>query len=185
MAFHLRQAVLTDRSKIQNLIAASARGLSRAHYNDSQIEAAVATVFGVDTDLIDDGTYFVAEEAGNFLGCGGWSRRRTLFGGDQFSSRDENYLDPASEPAKIRAFFVRPDQARKGIARAILSRCETEAAAHGFRALELMATLPGVDFYAACGYAAQGCYELSLGEDVRLELIPMRKELEAFDERLG
>ena len=79
---------------MQQLIAASARVLSRKHYNDAQIEAAIATVFGVDTDLIEDGTYFVAESDGVFVGCGGWSRRKTLFGGDQFASRDAGYIDP-------------------------------------------------------------------------------------------
>lgn len=174
---NIRYATLEDRVKIQQLIAESARGLSREHYDDAQIEAAIVTVFGVDTDLIDDGTYLVAEIGDLLVGCGGWSRRRTLFGGDQFAARDASYLDPASEPAKIRAFFVHPDHARKGIAHAILTRCENEAAAHGFRAIELMATLPGVKFYKACGYAEQGNYDLQLIENVKLELVPMRKEL--------
>jgi GNAT superfamily N-acetyltransferase len=177
MDYSIRHASLDDRSEIQRLIAESARGLSREHYNAAQIEAAIATVFGVDTDLIDDGTYFVAESTGVLIGCGGWSRRRTLFGGDQYASRDASYLDPASEPAKIRAFFVHPDHARKGVTRAILDRCESEAAAHGFRAMELMATLPGVKFYQSCGYAAQGDYDLQLIAEVKLELVPMRKEL--------
>jgi len=174
---NIRYATLEDRAKVQQLIAESARGLSREHYDDAQIEAAIATVFGVDTDLIDDGTYFVAEIGDVLAGCGGWSRRRTLFGGDQFAARDASYLDPASEAAKIRAFFVHPDHARKGIAQAILKRCETEAAAHGFHAIELMATLPGVKFYKACGYVERGNYDLELIEGVKLELVPMRKEL--------
>lgn len=184
---NIRYATLEDRAKIQQLIAESARGLSREHYDDAQIEAAIVTVFGVDTDLIDDGTYFVAESEGVFVGCGGWSRRRTLFGGDQFAARDASYLDPASEPAKIRAFFVHPAHARKGIAQAILARCESEAVAHGFHAIELMATLPGVTFYQACGYAEQGTYDLELIADVKLELVPMRKELgrKAADDERG
>lgn len=174
---NIRKATLEDRSKIQQLIAESARGLSREHYDDAQIETAIITVFGVDTDLIDDGTYFIAEIGEQFVGCGGWSRRRTLFGGDQFASRDASYLDPAAEPAKIRAFFIHPGHARKGIGQAILNHCESEAAAHGFRAIELMATLPGVKFYQACGYVEQGDYDLQLTENVKLELVPMRKEL--------
>jgi GNAT superfamily N-acetyltransferase len=174
---NIRHATLEDRARIQQLIAESARGLSREHYDDTQIETAIMTVFGVDTDLIDDGTYFVAETEDGLVGCGGWSRRRTLFGGDQYASRDASYLDPASEPAKIRAFFVHPAHARKGIGHAILTRCETEAAAHGFRAIELMATLPGVRFYQACGYVEQGTYDLRLTEEVKLGLVPMRKEL--------
>jgi GNAT superfamily N-acetyltransferase len=168
---------MDERDAIKQLIAESARHLSRQHYDDTQIEAAIATVFGVDTDLIEDGTYLVAEESGTLVGCGGWSRRKTLFGGDQYSSRDKSYLDPVSEPAKIRAFFIHPDHARKGIARAILTRCEEEARAHGFKALELMATLPGIEFYKSCGFSEQGNFDLDLTDGVKLELVPMRKDL--------
>ena len=168
---------MEEREAIKRLIAESARLLSSEHYNDAQIEAAIATVFGVDTNLIEDGTYFVVEIDGQLAGCGGWSKRKTLFGGDQYSSRDAGYLDPESEPAKIRAFFIHPDHARKGIARAILSRCEDEARAQGFRALELMATLPGIEFYKSCGFIDTGNFDLDLTETVILELVPMRKEL--------
>ncbi|MCA1575999.1 MAG: GNAT family N-acetyltransferase [Acidobacteria bacterium] len=178
MAYTIRKARLEDRSRISELIAESARGLSREHYDDAQIEAAIITVFGVDTDLIEDGTYFVAEDGDTLAGCGGWSRRKTLFGGDQFAVRDTSYLEPLIEAAKIRAFFVHPDHARKGIAQAILEECEREAAAHGFRAIELMATLPGVKFYQACGYTEQGTYDLELIDSVKLELVPMRKQLQ-------
>lgn len=174
---NIRKATLKDRARIQDLIAASARGLSREHYDDTQIEAAIQTMFGVDTDLIDDGTYFVAEIEGELVGCGGWSRRRTLFGGDQYTARDRGYIDPATDPARIRAFFIHPDHARKGIALAILTRCETEAAAHGFHAMELLSTLPGVKFYKACGYTEQGHIDLDLTENVKLGFVPMRKEL--------
>jgi GNAT superfamily N-acetyltransferase len=168
---------MDDREAIKQLIAESARYLSREHYNRAQIDAAIATVFGVDTDLIEDGTYFVAESSGLLVGCGGWSRRKTLFGGDQYATRDKGYLDPESEPAKIRAFFIHPDHARKGIARAILTRCEDEARADGFHALELMATLPGIAFYESCGFSKQGNLDLDLVDGVKLELVPMRKEL--------
>lgn len=177
MAYNIRKAKLEDRGQISELIAESARGLSRDDYSDTQIEAAIATVFGVDTDLIEDGTYFVAESSRVLVGCGGWSRRKTLFGGDQFTTRDASYLDPSSDPAKIRAFFIHPKYARQGIGQAILARCEREAANYGFRAVELMATLPGIKFYRACGYKEQGAYALELIEGVKLELVPMRKEL--------
>lgn len=167
---------MDEREAIRQLIAESARHLSREHYSDTQIETAIATVFGVDTDLIEDGTYLVAEEAGVLVGCGGWSKRKTLFGGDQYSTRDAGYLDPASEFAKIRAFFIHPDHARKGIARAILGRCEDEARAEGFRGLELMATLPGIEFYKSCGFVPVGTFDLQLVDEVKLELMPMRKE---------
>jgi GNAT superfamily N-acetyltransferase len=168
---------MNDREPIKRLIAESARHLSREHYDDTQIETAIATVFGVDTDLIEDGTYFVAENEGILVGCGGWSKRKTLFGGDQYSSRNAGYLDPASEPAKIRAFFIHPDHARKGIARAILSKCESEARDQGFRALELMATLPGIEFYKSARFVPTGHLDLELRDGVKLELVPMRKNL--------
>src|SRR6185312_16326145 len=162
---------MEEREPIKELIAESARYLSREHYDDTQIETAIATVFGVDTDLIEDGTYFVAEESGVLVGCGGWSKRKTLFGGDQYSTRDAGYLDPASEFAKIRAFFIHPEHARKGIARAILERCEDEARAQGFRGLELMATLPGVEFYKSRGFLETGNFDLDLTDKVKLELV--------------
>src|ERR1700704_6493848 len=104
MDYIIRQATLADRPAITELIKDSARSLSRADYSDAQIEGAIATVFGVDTNLIIDGTYFVAESAATLIGCGGWSRRKTLFGGDQWATRDASELDPKTEPAKIRAF---------------------------------------------------------------------------------
>jgi GNAT superfamily N-acetyltransferase len=177
MSFTLRKATLDDRPAIERLIKLSARGLSRAQYSDEQIEGAIRTVFGVDTSLIEDGTYFLAESGGELIGCGGWSRRRTLFGGDQYEKRDAGELDPNSEPAKIRAFFVHPQHARKGVARAILAACESEARAAGFQALELMATLPGIKFYEANGYQATEPFELSVGEGIAIGLLPMRKEL--------
>jgi GNAT superfamily N-acetyltransferase len=176
MAYNIRLARLEDRDRIQQLIAESARGLSLEHYTDAQIEAAIATVFGVDTTLIEDSTYFVAEDGGTFVGSGGWSKRRTLFGGDQYVTRDTSYLDPRTDPAKIRAFFVHPDHARKGIGQALLAKCESEAAANGFRAVELLSTLPGIRFYKACGYSELGTFELELIENVKLEFVPMRKQ---------
>jgi GNAT superfamily N-acetyltransferase len=178
MDYVVRKATLEDRDAITELIAESARHLSREEYSDKQIEAAVASVFGVDTDLINDGTYFVADKDGTLIGCGGWSRRKTLYGGDQFADRNTGYLDSENEPGKIRAFFVHPQHARKGVAREILSVCEREALDHGFHALELMATLPGIKFYEACGYARKGFFDLDLADGVKLELVPMRKELQ-------
>ena len=177
MDFEVRTATLDDREAITRLIAESARRLSREHYADAQIEAAVASVFGVDSSLIEDGTYFVAEQDGTLIGCGGWSKRKTLFGGDQYSTRDTAMIDPATEPAKIRAFFVHPDHARKGVARAILSMCETEARANGFGALELLSTLPGIKFYEANGYSPNGNFDLELTNGVKIPFVPMRKQL--------
>lgn len=177
MDFRIRKATLEDRPAIKELIAESARGLSREDYTGPQIEVAIATVFGVDTDLILDGTYFVAEGEGGLIGCGGWSRRRTLFGGDQYADRDRGELDPGTEPARVRAFFVHPSHARKGVGRAILDACERAARDYGFRSLELMATLPGVKLYRSCGYEGGERVAYVIGEGVSIEFVPMRKEL--------
>jgi N-acetylglutamate synthase-like GNAT family acetyltransferase len=177
MDYVIRKATLDDRAAIAELIKESARHLSRADYSEEQIEGAIATVFGVDTNLIDDGTYFVADSSGALIGCGGWSKRKTLFGGDQYATRDASYLNPATEEAKIRAFFIHPEQARKGIARAILATCEAEAKACGFQALELMSTLPGIKLYQSCGYVGSGRVQLDVGTGVTIGLLPMRKEL--------
>jgi GNAT superfamily N-acetyltransferase len=178
MDYIIRKASLDDREAIEHLIVESARKLSQEDYSDEQIEAAIKAVFGVDTKLIEDGTYFVADDSGQFIGCGGWSKRKTLFGGDQFADRDSSELDPQIDPAKIRAFFVHPKFARKGIGRAILSRCEAEASACGFRSLELMSTLPGIKLYRSCGYEGTERFELPVGEGVVIQLLVMRKELE-------
>lgn len=177
MDYILRKAALDDRPAISRLIECSARGLSRQDYSDRQIEEAVNTIFGVDSELIKDGTYFVAEAEGILLGCGGWSRRRTLFGGDQYANRESAELDPAREAARIRAFFVHPERARMGIGRAILERCEQEARTEGFRSLELMATLPGVKFYRSLGYTGSERVTYELGSGTTIDFVPMRKEL--------
>lgn len=177
MSYVIRKATLSDRPAIAALIKVSARGLSRADYSDAEVEGAIATVFGVDTNLIIDGTYFVAESADGLIGCGGWSKRKTLFGGDQYSERDAGELDPRTDPAKIRAFFIHPAHARQGIARAILETCEAEARAAGFQSIELMSTLPGINFYRAHGYEGDQQVELGVGEGVAIGLLPMRKRL--------
>ena len=175
-AYTIRHARLEERDDIQQLIVESARHLSRADYSDTQIEAAIRAIFGVDTSLISDGTYFVAESEGKLIGCGGWSRRRTLFGGDQFADRDLSELNPLRDAAKIRAFFVHPDFARQGIARAVLQRCEAEASASGFRAVELMSTLPGIKFYLSCGYEEDEPTEYD-ADGVAVQFLMMRKKL--------
>jgi len=177
MDYIIRKANPDDREAIELLIAESARGLSREDYSERQIESAIRAVFGVDTDLIVDGTYFVADNSGMLVGCGGWSKRRTLLGGDRFASRDSSELDPKVEAAKIRAFFVHPKYARRGLGRALLSLCESEARDNGFRSIELMATLPGLKLYRACGYEGSERVEYEIGEGASIEFVPMRKEL--------
>ncbi len=125
------------------LIAASARELSRDDYTPEQVEGALRGAFGIDTQLIRDGSYFVIEAEGRLAGCGGWSRRRTLFGSDARAGRDATELDPARDAAKIRAFFIHPDFARRGLGTLLLERCEQDAMAHGFTRFELMAHVAG------------------------------------------
>jgi GNAT superfamily N-acetyltransferase len=176
MTFTLRKATLDDIPVLEGLIARSARELSRDDYSDAQIEAALGTAWGVDTELIRDETYFVAEAAGEIVACGGWSRRKTLFGADAHADRKSDVLDAARDSARIRAFFVRPDWARRGIGRALLARCEAEARAHGFRSAELVATLPGQRLYALSGYAGGERVEYPLGTGLTIEFVPMKKD---------
>jgi GNAT superfamily N-acetyltransferase len=173
----LRPARLDDLPVLVELIAESARGLCRGDYTAAQIEAAIGLAWGVDTQLVRDGTYYVAEAAGQVVGCGGWSYRATLFGADAESGRRPGTLDPQTDAARIRAFFVRPYWARRGIGAALLRRCEAETRAHGFRAAELMATLPGTRLYAAFGYAGEERVRYPLPGDLTIDFVPMRRDL--------
>jgi GNAT superfamily N-acetyltransferase len=173
----LRIAVRADIPALAELIARSARALSSADYRPAQVEGALRGAFGVDTQLVDDGTYFVAEERGAPAGCGGWSYRSTLFGGDARGGRDASVLDPATQAAKIRAFFVEPSRARRGIGTLLLDRCEREARARGFSKVELMATLPGLKLYAARGYVGDRRVSYDLGNGESIEFVPMTKTL--------
>jgi GNAT superfamily N-acetyltransferase len=177
VAIVLRKATRDDISRLETLIARSARGLSADDYRPSQIEGALRGAFGVDTQLLADQTYFVAEEDGRFVGCGGWSFRSTLFGGDARTGRDSSMLDPRTQPAKIRAFFVDPTDARRGIGTLLLERCEKEARDRGFSQVELMATLPGVRLYAARGYVGSPTVHFDVGAGETIEFVPMRKSL--------
>jgi GNAT superfamily N-acetyltransferase len=172
----LRIAARADIPALSDLIARSARGLS-PEYGASQVEGALRGAFGVDTQLIDDGTYYAAEEAGALAGCGGWSYRATLFGGDARGGRDASTLDPQTQAAKIRAFFVDPARARRGIGTLLLDRCESEARARGFSKVELMATLPGLKLYAARGYIGERRVSYDLGGGETIEFVPMTKTL--------
>jgi GNAT superfamily N-acetyltransferase len=176
-AFTFRPARLVDTPVLKALIADSVRGLSRDHYTGTQIEAAIGTAFGVDTELIRDGSYFVAEADGEIIACGGWSRRKALYGGDAMEGRESELLDPLCDAARIRAFFVRPDWARRGVGRALLAHCEDAALAHAFVATELMSTLPGYPLYLVAGYTGHERVRLTLPDGTEIELIPMRKNL--------
>lgn len=173
----LRKATFADIPALNVLIARSARGLSVADYRPQQIEAALRGAFGVDSQLLSDGTYFIVENSGQVVGCGGWSFRSTLFGGDARAGRDSSTLDPKTQAAKIRAFFVDPSHARRGIGSLLLDHCESQARAHGYAGVELMATLPGVKLYAARGYVAGPMVHFEVGSGERIEFIPMHKAL--------
>jgi GNAT superfamily N-acetyltransferase len=166
---------MADLPALGPLIAASARELSRGDYTPEQVEGALRGAFGTDTQLIRDGSYFVIEAEGRLAGCGGWSRRRTLFGSDARAGRDATELDPAKDAAKIRAFFIHPDFARRGLGTMMLERCEQDAMAHGFTRFELMGTLPGVRLYAARGYHPGERIEWPLGDGLAIPFVPMSK----------
>ena len=177
MQFRLRKALMADIPRMQEVIEASVRGLQAADYTPAQIEGALKSVYGVDTQLIADGTYFAveSEREGQIVACGGWSKRKTLYGGDQYIGREDSLLDPIHEAAKIRAFFVHPDWARKGIGSIILEACEQAALAAGFTRLEMGATLSGVPFYRAKGYIELESQNVQLGNGEVLPIVRMSK----------
>ena len=177
MSWHLRPATAADSAQIRELIGRSIRALGAADYSAQQIEGALEGAFGLDSQLVADGTYFVVESEGRLIGCGGWSYRRTLFGGDARVGRDASALDPKADAAKIRAFFVDPAAARRGIGTALLERCEAEARRHGFRRTEMMATLPGVRLYEARGYVPGARVHYPLPSGLSIDFVPMSKEL--------
>jgi len=174
----IRPACVEDLPVLRELIPISARELSRGHYSPEQIESAIRYVFGPDSRLIADGTYFAAEEDGRVIGCGGWSRRRTLFGGDQMKSGEDRLLDPATDAARIRAFFVHPAWARRGIGSRILRACMEGARAAGFRRLELAATLPGEPLYRAFGFETRERIEAPLPDGVALTVLRMERRID-------
>jgi GNAT superfamily N-acetyltransferase len=173
----IRPATHADVPLLTALIAASVRGLQGHDYSASQRESALASVYGVDTQLIADGTYFVAEVGTAAVACGGWSKRKTLFGADHCAGREDALLDPAVDSAKIRAFFVHPDWARRGIGTQILEASESAAIAVGFRRFEMGATLTGVPLYQARGYSAVENIEVPLANGEALQIIRMEKRL--------
>jgi N-acetylglutamate synthase-like GNAT family acetyltransferase len=175
----IRKATEKDIPRLREIIDASVRGLQAADYSPSQIEGALRSVYGVDSQLIADRTYFVAEAVASneIVACGGWSKRKTLYGGDQFAGREDSLLDPAHDAAKIRAFFVHPDWTRRGIASMILDACEQAAVNAGFKRLEMGATLSGIPFYRARGYVEIEDQEAPLENGATLPIVKMAKNL--------
>jgi GNAT superfamily N-acetyltransferase len=185
--FTIRLAVAADVPVLRDLIAASVRGLQAQDYSPAQLESALRTVYGVDSQLIADGTYFAVEAPSSgtksqsneatIVGCGGWSKRKTLYGGDVWTGREDTLLNPATDAAKIRAFFVHPAWARRGIGGLVLNACESAAIAAGFRRLEMGATLTGVPFYLAKGYMELGHLAVPLEHGDILQIVRMAKDV--------
>jgi GNAT superfamily N-acetyltransferase len=180
--FSLRLATDADIPALRELIETSVRVLQRMDYTAGQLEAALGTAYGVDTQLIADKTYYVGEVQGAsgetvMAACGGWSMRKTLYGSDHGPYRDNELLDPARDAAKIRAFFVHPDWVRRGLASLILKTCEDAAYARGFRRFEMGATLTGVPLYAARGYARDETIAVPLPNGLALTVVRMSKTM--------
>jgi GNAT superfamily N-acetyltransferase len=188
---HLRLAVPEDVPVLRELINASVRGLQTKDYTPAQIEGALKTVFGVDSQLIADGTYIVAEAEENtiahagianapsrkgIVGCGGWSKRKTLYGSDHWTGREDSLLDPLRDAAKIRAFFIHPDWARRGVGSLILEACEDAARSAGFLRYEMGATLTGAKLFGAKGYVAVKPISIPLVNGESLPVIHMEKQ---------
>jgi GNAT superfamily N-acetyltransferase len=172
---NIRLAVIDDVPALTALIAASVRILQAPDYTESQREAALASVYGVDTQLIADQTYFVAEVDGTIVACGGWSKRKTLFGADHCAGRENSLLDPAIDAAKIRAFFVHPHWSRRGIGTRVLEACESAALAAGFKNFEMGATLTGVALYKTQGYREVEEIAVPLANGESLPIVRMEK----------
>ena len=180
MPFTIRKAVPADTPALMALIQLSVRELQAGDYTAEQRESALRSVYGVDSQLIADGTYFVveADDVVPFLvGCGGWSKRKTLYGGDHCADREDSLLDPAWDAARIRAFFVHPRRARRGIGALILEACEAAGMAAGFTRFEMGATLTGVPFYLAKGYTAIEDLAVSLPDGGSLPIVRMGKSV--------
>jgi N-acetylglutamate synthase-like GNAT family acetyltransferase len=195
----IRKAATTDIPVLRRLIEASVRELQAQDYTPAQMEGALESVFGVDSQLIADGTYLVAEArkvdalpvAENtsqernpasewaIAGCGGWSKRKTLYGSDHWTGREDTLLDPKRDAAKIRAFFIHPGWARRGVGSKILAACEIAAGAAGFTSYEMGATLTGAKLFGAKGYVAVEKIEIPLKNGLSLPVIHMEKRAKA------
>jgi GNAT superfamily N-acetyltransferase len=172
-----RLAREADVAALELLIPLSVRALQASHYSPAQMEAALGPIFGVDRQLIRDQTYFVVEDARQIIGCGGWSRRKSLYGGDSARANEDEALDPRVDPARVRAFFVHPARARRGIGRSIMLACERAILEAGFRVVEISATLTGEPLYASFGYQSVEYYDISMAGGLKLPVVRMVRSL--------
>lgn len=173
----LRLATVADLPAIVDLIPRSVRALSTQHYSPAQIEGAIRHVFGPDTQLIADGTYWVVPAPGSLAGCGGWSRRRTLYGGDQLKTETDPLLDPTTEPARIRAIFVAPEFVRQGLGTRLLAASLEAVQSAGFQTAELVATIPGERLYAAHGFQVLEHVTHKLPDGLEIPFVRMGRTL--------
>lgn len=176
--FSIRAATESDIPAITQLMRAAIESLQKGFLSDDEIEAS-KDIMGLDTQIIADRTYFVVEDAGEIVGCGGWSRRKTLFGGDHSAGRDAGVLDPATDAAKIRAMYTHPAHVRRGVGRLVLETCEKAAASEGFRRAEMGATLAGVPLYETCGYRKIESFKSPTRSGVDVPLFRMEKDISA------
>jgi predicted N-acetyltransferase YhbS len=174
----LRLAQEFDVPALEALIPLSVYALQSPYYSSAQMDAALGPVFGVDRQLIRDGTYFVAEQDRMIVGCGGWSRRRSFFGSDSGREHEDGLLDPLRDAARVRAFFVHPDWARRGIGSSIMAACERAIAEAAFRTVEIVATLAGEPLYAAFGYEVVERYDIAMAKDLSLPVVRMTKSMD-------
>lgn len=175
MSYAIRKATPDDIPAIEDVMRASMHALSTGFYDPQQTASAVRWIAAIDRQIIDDGTYFVVVEDDRVIACGGWSARRKLFTGTTAQAGTTGWLDPATDPARIRAMFVHPTHARRGLGRLILETSEEDARRAGFTRFELMATLPGVPLYRACGYEPVEETELELPDGVRIGALRMER----------
>jgi len=182
--FSYRLATMPEVADLRTLMAASIRKHLAVYLDAAHVEASFE-IMGVDTQLIEDGTYFVVECEHRLAGCGGWSRRATMFGGDHSGGRDARLLDPATEPARVRAMYTHPDFTRRGVGRRILSLCEAAAAVEGFRSLELVATVAGEPLYLACGFTVSDRIDVPTSTALTVPCARMTKPIRLPDEVLN
>ena len=173
---HIRPAAREDIPALKRVMDRAIKELLPAFLPPAQVLAS-QEVMGLDTQLIEDGTYYVVEADGAIAGCGGWSRRATLFGGDHSAGRDAALVDPATDPARVRAMYTSPDFTRRGVGRLILATCEAKAKAEGFSRCEMAATMAGEPLYAACGYQRIEPFEAETSNGVRVPLVRMGKAI--------
>lgn len=173
----IRQATTADIPDLKALVQLSVRRLQTRDYSPAQIESALTYIYDIDTQLILDGTYFVAEIEGVIAGCGGWSKRKTLYGGDKGKHGDDPLRDPRTDPALIRAMFTHPDYARQGIGREIMDMAEISAWRAGFTRLELVATVTGVPLYRKCGFHEVEAFAVPMPNGESLPVVRMAKAI--------